>query len=86
MNELIIAGIFGLLGGLARAAVGLLKHQSFRKKEKFSSARLVLTLILSGLIGMVAAFIASGYYVLPLIAGYAGGDFLESIYRSAVKE
>lgn len=87
--ELLIAG-FG--GGLVRGMVGYLKHQYSYKEVKFNLPYFFTMIFLSGIVGVLVAFAVnqSGFeiegvtYVSPAIAfiiGYAGGDFLDNVYK-----
>lgn len=53
-----------------------------RKRERFSLPRLIAILVLSGFIGMFAAmvFVSEAWFVL--LAGYAGTDFIEGIWKA----
>lgn len=78
MQQIIIPAIlFGFFGGIVRILVGVLKL----KRKEFKWARLLFSLIASGLIGAFAALFVSDDYRLMLLAGYAGTDFVEGLYR-----
>ena len=85
--ELLLPGIFGLLGGLVRASIGILKYSTPKKSGKFRSFYLFLTLLSSAIIGLFAGllFSAPTAYVLPFLAGYAGTDFIEGMYKIRMK-
>ena len=78
-----ILAYYGFLGGVVRALVGLSKSKAF--KRKFDSRYLILTLISSGVIGMFAGLLVVGDYRLSLLAGYAGTDFLEGLYKTKLR-
>ncbi|MFZ3054618.1 MAG: hypothetical protein WA091_01360 [Minisyncoccales bacterium] len=92
--SLLIAG-FG--GGLVRGLVGFLKNQYSYKNTGFNLPYFFGMMFLSGVIGVLTA-VAVKYsfislegveYVSPSIAfivGYAGGDFLEGIYKIFLKK
>ena len=79
METITIIG-FGLAGGIVRAVVGLFKNKVFTK-SKFKKGRFLFTLIGSGLIGGFCALLTIADYRIPLLAGYAGTDLIEGIYR-----
>ncbi|PIN80987.1 hypothetical protein COV16_00050 [Candidatus Woesearchaeota archaeon CG10_big_fil_rev_8_21_14_0_10_34_8] len=79
MNELILAGIFGFIGGVARASVGFLK--ALKQKKKFNLKYFLVSLFTSGIVGVFAGLLYDKNYKLTLIAGYAGTDLIESIYK-----
>lgn len=93
----IIILVSGFAGGALRGLVGFLKHQLSYKKIEFKWPYFLSTTALSGIVGLVTAIIAkeSGIsfvnsdFITPALAfvvGYAGGDFLESIYKIIVKK
>ncbi len=82
MNILSLIG-FGLFGGIIRAGVGLLKHKVLTGKEKFNSGKFWFTIILSAVIGAFCALLTISDYRIALLAGYAGTDLIQGIYRIA---
>ncbi len=79
MNILIQSAIFGFIGGITRALVGILKH----KNEKFKWGKLLFTVIASGVIGVFTGLLITSDYKLTLLAGYAGTDLIEGLYKAA---
>ena len=76
--------LYGFLGGIVRALVGLMKSNAF--KQKFNGRYLLFTLLASGLIGvMTGLLIMPADYRIILLAGYAGTDLLEGVYRIKFK-
>jgi len=82
---LLIAAIFGFVGGLARACVGFLKSRRLEKKGKFEGRNFVFTLIASGIIGIFGGLLVSTNFALALLAGYAGTDLIENMYKISQK-
>ena len=82
MNIWLLIG-FGLFGGIIRSIVGLLKHKVFTGKEKFNSKKFWFTIILSGLIGAFCSLLLVQDYRIILLAGYAGTDLIQGVYRIA---
>ena len=80
MNILLLT-TFGLFGGIVRSVVGLFKHKVFTGKEKFNSKKFWFTIILSGVIGAFCALLTITDYRIALLAGYAGTDLIQGIYR-----
>jgi len=87
--SLLIAG-FG--GGTVRGLLGFIKHQYSYKNVGFDLPYFFAMSFLSGIIGVLVAVaianagfnIAGVEYVSPglaFIIGYAGGDFMESLYK-----
>ena len=92
--SILIAG-FG--GGALRGLVGFIKYQFAYKNVKFNMPYFICMIILSGIIGLLTAvavketgivFLGLEYLTpaLSFIIGYAGGDFLENIYKVIVKK
>lgn len=72
----------GIIGGLIRGLVGITKQATFTPDEfKFHWKYFCFSLFVSGLIGLISGIIADGDWRVSLLAGYAGTDFLESLYR-----
>lgn len=92
--SILIAG-FG--GGVVRGLIGFLKHQYDYKNTGFNLPYFFVMMFLSGVVGLLVAigidqsFISfeGVSYVSPAIAfiiGYAGGDFLDGIYKILLKK
>ncbi|PIR89780.1 hypothetical protein COS93_00895 [bacterium (Candidatus Gribaldobacteria) CG07_land_8_20_14_0_80_33_18] len=85
----------GFLGGVVRGLVGFIKHQFSYKNVPFKLPYFLGMAFLSGLIGLVAAvavreigFTYQGFFTpgLSFIIGYAGGDFIENIFKIIIKK
>jgi fluoride ion exporter CrcB/FEX len=81
--ELWLLILFGFFGGAIRVIVGLFKHNVVSGKEKFKSGRFWFTIIGSALIGGFCALLTIEDYRIALLAGYAGTDFLQGMYKIA---
>ena len=91
--SILLAG-FG--GGAVRGLVGFTKHQFAYKNVGFNLPYFIAMMLISGIIGLLSAiivkelglsFLELGYTpALAFVVGYAGGDFLENIYKIAIKE
>lgn len=92
--SILIAG-FG--GGATRGLVGFIKHQFSYKDAEFNFPYFIFMMVLSGLVGLMTALAIDkssltfmGFpYLSPAIAfivGYAGGDFLENVYKIIAKK
>ena len=80
MNSLILAGLLGGIGGLTRGVVGLLKALSLRRKILWGYY--LITVLIATVIGAFVGIIFDFDPRLSLLAGYAGTDILEGIYKS----
>ena len=74
----------GLLGGVARAAVGLIKALRTKRKIKWMYA--LITVVCSAVIGATAGLLFDSDPKLSIIAGYAGTDLLENMYKIMVRK
>jgi len=79
-NEILIPALLGGIGGLTRGFIGLLKALSMRRRILW--AYYVITVIVAAVIGVFVGIVFSFDYRLSLLAGYAGTDILEGIYKS----
>ncbi len=89
--------IAGFVGGVVRGLTGFIKHQYSYKNVPFKWGYFLLMMALSGIIGLSAGW-ASKWFVyntdasaevtafFAFIAGYAGGDFLENIFKIITKQ
>lgn len=92
--SILIAG-FG--GGAVRGLVGFVKHQYAYKNVPFNLAYFLAMMSISGVIGLLTAvaikelglsFFGLNYFTpaMAFVVGYAGGDFLENIYKIIIKK
>lgn len=87
--QILIAG-FG--GGVVRGLVGFIKHQYSYKNVGFNLPYFLTMSFISGIIGILAAAAANELGIagfspaLALVFGYAGGDFIENIYKIIIKK
>lgn len=75
-----LAGLLGGIGGLTRGVVGLLKALSLRRRILWSYY--AITVLVAVIIGTFVGIIFDFDPRLSLLAGYAGTDILEGIYKS----
>lgn len=80
INELILPAVLGGIGGLTRGFVGLLKAMSLRRKILWGYY--AITVIVAAIIGIFVGIVFNFDWRLALLAGYAGTDILEGIYKS----
>jgi len=89
--------IAGFSGGVIRGLVGFIKHQYSYKNVGFNLPYFFGMMFLSGIVGILSAatvnelgitFLGVSYVspALALIIGYAGGDFIENIYKIVIKK
>jgi hypothetical protein len=80
MDAIVLAGLLGGIGGLTRGVVGLLKALSLRRRILW--AYYAITVAIAVIIGIFVGIIFDFDPRLSLLAGYAGTDILEGIYKS----
>ncbi|MBU3913177.1 MAG: hypothetical protein KKE50_03725 [Nanoarchaeota archaeon] len=80
MNEILIAAVLGGVGGLTRGVVGLLKALSLRRRIIWTYY--LITVLVAMIVGIFTGIIFNFDSRLSLLAGYAGTDILEGIYKS----
>lgn len=88
VTTFILLGAFlGMAGQVARMVVGLKKKHDEGNKDWFDTKKLVISIILGGVAGILGAISLLGETVgkqtlLTLIAvGYAGADFIEGFMQ-----
>jgi len=80
MDGVMLAGLLGGIGGLTRGLVGLLKALSLRRKILWGYY--LITVAVALVIGIFVGIVFDFDPRLSLLAGYAGTDILEGIYKS----
>lgn len=95
MNYLFIL-IAGFGGGVIRGLVGYIKHQYSYKNVGFNVSYFLTMMFLSGIIGLLTAAVLEELSeqiisvnfssAVAFVTGYAGGDFLENIYKIIIKK
>ena len=80
METILLSALLGGIGGLTRGLVGLMKALSLRRKILWGYY--CITVFIAVVLGIFTGIIFSFDYRLSLLAGYAGTDILEGIYKS----
>ncbi len=80
MEPIILAGLLGGIGGLTRGIVGLLKALSLKRRVMWNYY--LITVLIAVIVGTFIGMIFDFDPRLSLLAGYAGTDILEGIYKS----
>jgi len=88
--------IAGFGGGVVRGLMGYIKHQYSYKNVGFKAPYFFTMMFLSGIVGVLVAGVVKELAEVALttgfstavafVAGYAGGDFLESLYKILIKK
>ena len=80
MGAYLTVGLLGAIGGMTRGLIGLLKALSLRRRILW--LYWLITVIIASIIGIFVGMVFSFDPRLSLLAGYAGTDILEGIYKS----
>ena len=82
--EFLLTIAAGFAGGLFRAVIGVLKWQARTPTRlmKFSPYYFLSTILLAGLLGIMSGLYVENDPRFALLAGYAGTDFIEGIYKA----
>lgn len=85
MFEVFVAGF---LGGIIRGLVGITKYLKATpgKKRRIRNDYLLLTLLSSGGMGLLAGVFIADDIKFGLLAGYAGTDFIENLFKIKMKK
>lgn len=89
--------IAGFAGGVIRGLVGFIKHQYSYKNVGFNLPYFSAMMFLSGVVGVITAGAVRELGLnlfgidhltpaLAIVIGYAGGDFLENLYKIIFKK
>jgi hypothetical protein len=78
----LIQGFAGACGGFIRALVGITKSQTFNPATfQFSWRIFGFTILVSMLTGIMSGLVVNVDWRMSLLAGYAGSDLLEGLYK-----
>ena len=80
VSTIVLAGLLGGIGGLTRGFIGLLKALSLKRRVLWNYY--AITVAIAVVIGVFVGIIFDFDTRLSLLAGYAGTDILEGIYKS----
>ena len=80
MDIFVSSAILGGIGGLTRGVIGLLKALSLRRRILWGYY--LITVFIALIIGVFIGIVFNFDPRLSLLAGYAGTDILEGIYKS----
>lgn len=89
--------IAGFIGGLLRGGMGLFKYTTSYKDIEIRPLYFGGMVLLTGVIGWISSWIVKDAVDIfldisevplsfAIVAGYAGGDFIENVFKIAMKE
>lgn len=85
MNNMALVVLGGLIGGVLRGLMGIAKNLITKKKEQINYQYFFISLAVSGAVGLIAALMLPVDFKFAILAGYAGSDFLETLYKMKLK-
>ncbi|MBU2577932.1 hypothetical protein KKA69_03820 [Patescibacteria group bacterium] len=86
MENYLIYILAGFSGGIIRGLVGFVKNKTIEKADHFKPSYFVVTILISGIVGMAAGALADTEWQVSFLAGYAGTDFIENLYKIKIAE
>lgn len=81
MEKFLIYLVAGFAGGIIRGLVGFVKNKVIEKADHFKPQYFLITILISGIVGAAAGALADTEWQVSFLAGYAGTDFIESLYK-----
>jgi hypothetical protein len=81
MEKFLVYFIAGFCGGIIRGLVGFVKNKTLEKANHFKQAYFLTTILISGIVGASAGILADTEWQISFLAGYAGTDFIENLYK-----
>lgn len=94
MQTLLIPILFGVLGGLVRALVGIAKYVEKNKTDpptaeagkRIRFGYFAFSLLVAAILGGLAGAFISYDWKIAVLVGYAGTDFFEGLFKLKEKE
>ena len=83
MISILLGGFFG---GVLRGLLGISKTLVTKKEETINYQWFFLNLAVAAVIGLLAATMMGGDFRVAILAGYAGSDLLEGLFKLKFKE
>ncbi len=84
MEKVLIYIFAGFGGGVVRGLVGFVKNKTIEKADHFKPSYFVVTILIAGIVWAAAGVLADTEWQVSFLAGYAGTDFIENLYKIKV--
>ncbi len=81
MEKYLVYILAGFLGGIIRGLVGFVKNKNIEKADHFKPSYFIVTILIAGIVGTAAGVLADTEWQVSFLAGYAGTDFIENLYK-----
>jgi uncharacterized membrane protein HdeD (DUF308 family) len=75
----------GAMGGILRGVLGIAKDLALKKEETINWGWLLISVLISAILGAVVATFFNGEGVMALLGGYSGADFVEGLMKIKLK-
>lgn len=85
MEKYLIYIFAGFMGGIIRGLVGFVKNKTVEKANHFKLSYFIVTILIAGVVGGAAGALADTEWQVSFLAGYAGTDFIENLYKIKLK-
>ena len=85
MEKYLIYILAGFIGGIIRGLVCFVKNKVIEKADHFKPHYFLVTILISGIVGATAGALADTEWQVSFLAGYAGTDFIENLYKIKIK-
>lgn len=86
MEKYLIYILAGFIGGIIRGMVGFVKNKTLEKTDHFKPPYFVATILIAGIVGVAAGALADTEWQVSFLAGYAGTDFIENLYKIKIEK
>ena len=86
MEKYLIYIIAGFVGGIIRGLVGFVKNKTLEKADHLKPSYFLFTILIAGVVGGAAGTLADTEWQVSFLAGYAGTDFIENLYKIKLKK
>ena len=84
IEKYLVYFLAGFLGGIIRGLVGFVKNKTIEKANHFKPSYFVVTILISGIVGAAGGILANNEWQVSFLAGYAGTDFIENLYKMKI--
>ena len=86
MEKYLIYLLAGFCGGIIRGLVGFFKNKTIEKPNHFQPEYFMITIAISGIVGATTGILADSEWQISFLAGYAGTDFIENLYKIKISQ
>lgn len=77
--------VAGAMGGILRGVLGIAKDLALKKEVTINWTWLLISVLISAILGAVVATFFNGEGVMALLGGYSGADFVDGLMKIKLK-